>query len=631
VTHHEYTGQLLDRAFRRLLPDVFFHPAWTHFVEAGAPFLPEQVQSLQDAGDGLLAAGKLVEACQILFICAFQQLRAGDYTAASNNTQRILILAEQHGLPHVARWATWGAAAVCVRRGWFQEAAEHLAHLQSQLSQQQEWVLSNVIDIIRRALLSHSQAEIAAGQPLSSDAVLSSAFEQMLHWGTPRAVSAISSNGLIDHAGQHTYVAPSPSGTGGFTWRSFWRSIRRFIKGELRLKWVETNRSALLLLPDERNVPTVDSIVAPSTPASFQSLSQPAWPVSPDQMSTPNQLSTAHDDQRSAPDDLPASEQQPEPDRASTLPRPDQMPAPNQMSTLNQDQRSAPDQLLTSEQQPEPDRMSTSKHDQSTGLEQPDPTRPAAPPSITAHLLGAFSFSVNDAAVQSWPTGKGRAVLKYMLAHHDQPIPRDVLMDVFWPQAGPEAARNSLNVALHGLRQALKTVTDKPVVLFEEGSYGINPEFHVWVDADEFDRHVQAGRRLEAKEQLARAAAEYEAAVELYQGDFLAGDPYEEWPVLLRERHRVAYLDILDRLSQIYFNQRQYADCVTLCQLALARDACREDIHCLLMRCYSRQGQRQLALRQYQICVEALHAELEVEPAPETTQLYQRIRRRERV
>src|SRR5512139_251857 len=172
---HEYSGQLLDRAFLRLSPDVFFHPVWTHFAEAGASLTPEQIQSLLDAGDGLLSAGNLVEACQILFICAFQQLRAGDYTAASSNTQRILILAEQHGLPQVARWATWGAAAVCVRRGWFQEAAEHLEHLQFLLGQQQEWVLADVIELIRRALLSQSQAEISAGQPLSSDAVLSSA------------------------------------------------------------------------------------------------------------------------------------------------------------------------------------------------------------------------------------------------------------------------------------------------------------------------------------------------------------------------------------------------------------------------------------------------------------------------
>jgi DNA-binding SARP family transcriptional activator len=218
-----------------------------------------------------------------------------------------------------------------------------------------------------------------------------------------------------------------------------------------------------------------------------------------------------------------------------------------------------------------------------------------------------------------------------MLAHHEQLIPRDVLMDAFWPQAGPEAARNSLNVALYGLRQALKTVTDRSVVLFEEGAYCLNPEFHVWVDVDEFDHHVQAGRRLEAKGQITKAAAEYEDAIGLYHGDFLAGDPYEEWPVLPRERLRVAYLDVLDHLSQIYFSQGQYADCITLCQLVLTRDTCREDIHCLLMRCFGRQGQRHLALRQYQICVEALRTELEVDPTSETTQLYEQIRRRERV
>jgi DNA-binding SARP family transcriptional activator len=49
------------------------------------------------------------------------------------------------------------------------------------------------------------------------------------------------------------------------------------------------------------------------------------------------------------------------------------------------------------------------------------------------------------------------------------------------------------------------------------------------------------------------------------------------------------------------------------------------------MRCYSRQGQHNLALRQYQVCFEALHAQLDVEPEETTTQLAERIRRRERV
>jgi DNA-binding SARP family transcriptional activator len=252
-------------------------------------------------------------------------------------------------------------------------------------------------------------------------------------------------------------------------------------------------------------------------------------------------------------------------------------------------------------------------------------------PTLTVHMLGPFRAALNDRSIESWPSGRGRAVFKYLLAHRDRTLPRDVLMDAFWPDAGPEAARNSLNVALHGLRQALRAADDVPVVIFQDGAYRLHPDLHLWLDSDEFERRVAAGRRFEATGQIAAAAAEYEVATGLYQGDFMADDPYDEWPVITRERLRIAYLDTLDRLSQIYFSQGQYGSCANLCQLMLTQDNCREDSHCRLMRCYSRQGQYHLALRQYQICVKALRDELDVDPSPNTTQLYERIRRRERV
>jgi DNA-binding SARP family transcriptional activator len=202
-------------------------------------------------------------------------------------------------------------------------------------------------------------------------------------------------------------------------------------------------------------------------------------------------------------------------------------------------------------------------------------------------------------------------------------------MDIFWPDTEPEIARNNLNVALHNLRRALRAVTDLSVIVYKDGTYGLDPNLQVWLDVEEFERCAKAGQQLEARDQLTAAVAEYESAISLYQGDFLEQSPYEEWTVLERERMRVAYLDTLDRLSQIYFGQERYAACITVCQLILTRDRCREDAHCLLMRCYSRQGQYHLALRQFHICVEALRAELDVNPAPETTHLYDRILRRE--
>jgi DNA-binding SARP family transcriptional activator len=255
----------------------------------------------------------------------------------------------------------------------------------------------------------------------------------------------------------------------------------------------------------------------------------------------------------------------------------------------------------------------------------------AAEPTLIVHLLGHFQVILNGHAVESWPSGRGRAVFKYLLAHRERPMQRDVLMEAFWPEASPESARNSLNVALHGLRQALRAVSDIPVVIFQNGAYRLNPDLRVSIDVEEFKCCVQAGRRYEDGSDLASAIAQYQQAAALYQGDFMADDMYDNWPALMRERLRVAYLDTLDRLSHIYFGQGQFATSITLCQLILAQDSCREDTHCHLIRCYSRQGQYHLALRQYQSCVEALRDGLDVDPAPTTIHLYERVRRHEQV
>lgn len=267
--------------------------------------------------------------------------------------------------------------------------------------------------------------------------------------------------------------------------------------------------------------------------------------------------------------------------------------------------------------------------------EKPNPPEPEGKISqasvLTAHLLGFFRLSIDDRPIEKLPGSRGVSVLKYLLFHHRQETPRDVLMDMFWPEASPQAARNNLNVALHNLRQAFRPVTELPIVIYDNNLYQLNPDLKLWLDIDEFERHHQAARQLEANGQLALALSEYEIASSLYQGDFLADDPYEDWPVTTRERLRMMHMETLDHLSRIYFSQRQYTACADLCQRLLERDNCREDAHCLLMRCYSRQNQHNLALRQYQVCVEALRKDLDVDPEPATTQLAERIRRREQV
>jgi DNA-binding SARP family transcriptional activator len=255
----------------------------------------------------------------------------------------------------------------------------------------------------------------------------------------------------------------------------------------------------------------------------------------------------------------------------------------------------------------------------------PPQAQPAAP-RLAVHLLGQFVVSLNDVVVANWPSRRAQELFKYLVTHRQPWLRREQLMEVFWPDSPPEAARNSLNVAIHGLRRALRAAADVPVVVLEAGAYRLDAGLELWVDVDDFERHVQGGHRFEVAGELDTAVAEYELATALYQGDFLADDPNEEWPVLTRERLRVVYLDTLDRLSHLYFTQGQYGSCVTLCKVIVQRDSCREDAHRRLMRCFSRQGQTHLALRQYQVCADALQAELTVDPDPSTVALRDQIR-----
>jgi DNA-binding SARP family transcriptional activator len=257
--------------------------------------------------------------------------------------------------------------------------------------------------------------------------------------------------------------------------------------------------------------------------------------------------------------------------------------------------------------------------------------RRSVPAELAVHLLGPLCAAVDDVPIVDWPSSRSRSLFGYLLTHREPWPLRELLMEVFWPESPPEASRNSLNVAIHGLRRTLRNVTVEPVILHSGGTYGIHPDLRVWLDVEEFESRVDNGRRCEDTGDADLATREYESADGLYRGDFLAEDPYEEWAALTRDHLRLAHLDVLSRLSNLHFSAGRYAACAALCRRIVESDPCCEDAHRRLMRCYSRQGQPHLALMQYQACARALAAELGVDAGPATASLHDQIRRHEPV
>ncbi|MCB0165718.1 MAG: winged helix-turn-helix domain-containing protein [Anaerolineae bacterium] len=242
------------------------------------------------------------------------------------------------------------------------------------------------------------------------------------------------------------------------------------------------------------------------------------------------------------------------------------------------------------------------------------------------YCFGRFQIFHNDQCISEWTSLKARAVLRYLVAHQGRPVPKETLMDLFWPDANFEAARRNLHQAIYCLRHTLRREDSAlSPILFENDCYLLNPALNIWVDYVEFKERVETGRVLEQAGRHKEAVAVYTLAERLYAGDFLADDLFEEWAYIQREHLRSLYLELTSRLSDYYLAQQDYSKLIHLGQKVLRHDSCYEDAYRWLMWGYLARGQRQLALRQYFQCVETLQSELDVSPSPETQALYRQI------
>lgn len=89
--------------------------------------------------------------------------------------------------------------------------------------------------------------------------------------------------------------------------------------------------------------------------------------------------------------------------------------------------------------------------------------------------------------------------------------------------------------------------------------------------------------------------------------------------------HRQA-LDTLHTLAAYYEKQGIYERAQRYARRQLALEPWREEAHRQLMRALALAGDRSAVLAHYKTCCRLLADELGVEPAPETTALYERIR-----
>jgi len=243
-------------------------------------------------------------------------------------------------------------------------------------------------------------------------------------------------------------------------------------------------------------------------------------------------------------------------------------------------------------------------------------------PALYATCFGRFELRRAGKTLDRCPSHKGQAILRYLIAQEEHRAPMDMLMEMFWPEEAPEAAKRKLYLAVSVLRCSLNQdytgESGYGYLMSSNHVYHFNPAVEIRTDVDDFLHYYRVGQQ-KSEERVAL----YEKACSLYRGIFLPEDAYADWSFIRREQLSQIYLSMCGTIADYYLKAKRFEDAANWAISMLKENHCDEKAHQNLIKIYSAQGRRSEALQQYQRCENILRKELGVAPLIETVQIFQ--------
>src|SRR5215203_1000198 len=236
-------------------------------------------------------------------------------------------------------------------------------------------------------------------------------------------------------------------------------------------------------------------------------------------------------------------------------------------------------------------------------------------------LLGEFRVSVGPRTItrDTWRLKKAASLAKLLALAEGHRLHSEQMVEYLWPDLAPKAASNNLRGGLYAARRALEPEpTGSRNLVLRDGWLALRPEGRLWGDAEAFEEATRTARRV-------GEPAAYRAAIDLYAGELLPEDRYEEWTEERREGLRRMHLSLLVELAALYEERGEREPAIASLGRVVETEPANEEAHVGLMRLYAAEGRRHEGMVQYERLRRALSEVLHAEPGEAARALYERI------
>jgi DNA-binding SARP family transcriptional activator len=244
------------------------------------------------------------------------------------------------------------------------------------------------------------------------------------------------------------------------------------------------------------------------------------------------------------------------------------------------------------------------------------PARVSGEPRLRVFTLGRTEVVTPEGPLGGeWVDQRAGQVLKYLVCERHRVVPAEELAESVCRHA-QYSTLSTVRYFIHALRAKLEPGRRKhdrgSVVVARHGGYTLNhAEF--WIDADEFEAQVKSGVAALGHGERGAAREHLETALSLYQGDFLADEPYAEWALMERERLHALAEKPLRGLGELHGDDPDAAAgyLERLAQMEPLDGAVQRE----LLTLWLRQGRLSRATRHYQAFRQRLLREFGENPA----------------
>jgi DNA-binding SARP family transcriptional activator len=264
---------------------------------------------------------------------------------------------------------------------------------------------------------------------------------------------------------------------------------------------------------------------------------------------------------------------------------------------------------------------------------------PGVPDSESAHQSALQIYCFGDFRLYrygqlvpeaEWKRKRARGLCAYLVFHHGQFVPREQLIETFWPEADWATGLRNFAVVLHTLRRILEPGLQRSqqsrYLVREHEGYRFDPNGELENDVQRFLRFFEDAKRHHRAGQRCQAAQAFLNMIKLYRGAYLSNDPYEEWCIAPRQHFRSVYIEALLYLADYAFQQGDYRQSIYWLDQGLLADNCHEELHQRRILAYQQLDLYNEALRCYHTYCEVMEEELDSSPSPHMRVVYDQLR-----